>query len=125
MEGYKVSIIESSKELSAKERIKFKDTGDATKLDEAIEPDSTLIITPDAYIILGVHNEKSDNKDYKVYLIVDKSGNKYVTGSESFFTSFLDIWSEMAEVDEEYSIECYKLESKNYQGKYFLTCTIV
>ena len=125
MEGYKVSIIESSKELSAKERIKYKDTGNATKLDDVVSPDETLILTPDAYIILGVHNEKSDNKDYKVYLIIDKSGNKYITGSESFFTSFLDIWDEMAEADDEYSVEVYKLESKNYKGKYFLTCTIV
>lgn len=125
MEGYNVSIIESSKELTARERIKYKDTSAATKLDDAVTPDTSLMLTPVAYMVLGIHNEKSNNKDYKNYLIVDKAGNAYVTGSESFFTSFLDIWQEMADEDEEYTIEVYKLESKNYNGKFFLTCTIV
>ena len=35
MNGYSVSIAETNKELSAKERIRLKDTSDAVKLDEA------------------------------------------------------------------------------------------
>lgn len=124
MEGYKVSIKESSKELTAKERIMMKDTSNAVKLDEATK-DGHLLITPAAYVILSIHNEKSDNVDYENYLILDKSGNKYVTGSPSFWASFMDIWDEMAEETEEYSIEVYKLDSKNYKGKQFLTCSIV
>lgn len=124
MSGYEVKIANSSRELTAKEKIKIKDTSNAIRIDEATQ-EKNLIITPDYYVELDVHNEKSDNVDYKVYVIVDKSGNKYVTGSESFFTSFIDIYREMADEDEEYQIEIYRLESKNYKGKSFITCSIV
>ena len=63
MNGYSVSIAETNKELSAKERIRLKDTSDAVKLDEATKEEA-IIITPNAYAILNIHNEKSDNKDY-------------------------------------------------------------
>lgn len=129
MEGYSVKIIESSKELTAREKISAKDFSNAMALDtELIDANSTVVITPAAYLILGVHNEHSKNdKDYKKYLIIDTAGNKYVTGSESFFTAFLDIFTAMSEdaPDEEYSIEVYKKPSKNYQGKHFLTCSIL
>jgi hypothetical protein len=129
MEGYSVKIIESSKELTAREKISAKDFSNAMALDtELIDANSTVVITPAAYLILGVHNEHSKNdKDYKKYLIIDTAGNKYVTGSESFFTAFLDIFNAMSEdaPGEEYSIEVYKKPSKNYQGKHFLTCSIL
>ena len=123
MEGYKVEIIESSKELSAKERISLKDTTNAIKLDEALA-EGDVIITPVDYAILAIHNEKAEDKDYENYIIVDKSGTKYVTGSSSFWNSFIEIYEEMKDEDEEYSILAYRVESKNYKGKYFLTCSI-
>ena len=123
MEGYKVEIIESSKELSAKERISLKDTTNAIKLDEALA-EGDVIITPVDYAILAIHNEKAEDKDYENYIIVDKSGTRYVTGSHSFWNSFLDIYVEMRDENEEYSILAYRVESKNYKGKYFLTCSI-
>lgn len=125
MEGYKVSISEVSKELTARERIMLKDTSNAVKLDEAANGDTPLVITPAAYAVLDIHNEKSDNVDYKNYIIMDASGTKYVTGSPSFWNSFIEIWEEMENESEEYSIEVYKMDSKNYKGKQFLTCSIV
>lgn len=124
MNGYSVEIKETSKVLSAKERIALKDTSSATKLDLACD-DGEVAITPVAYAILSVHNEKSDNKDYEQYIIQDKSGEKFVTGSASFWNSFMDIYTEMENEDEEYSIIAYKLDSKNYSGKKFLTCSII
>ena len=123
MENYKVEIKESSKELSARERISLKDTTNAIKLDEALA-EGNVIITPVDYAILGIHNEKAEDKDYENYIIVDKSGTKYVTGSSSFWNSFIEIYEEMKDEDEEYSILAYRVESKNYKGKYFLTCSI-
>lgn len=124
MEGYKVSIREVSRELTARERIMVKDTSNAIKLDEATK-EAPLVITPIAYAILAIHNEKSDNVDYENYLIMDADGHKYVTGSPSFWASFKEIWDEMESENEEYSIEIYKVDSKNYKGKQFLTCSIV
>lgn len=124
MTGYSVEIKESSKELSAKERIMLKDTSDAVKLDLACDEEA-VIITPDSFAILGIHNEKSDNKDYESYILQDKNGEKYVTGSPSFWNSFMDIYNEMKEETEKWSIKVYKLDSKNYKGKQFLTCSII
>lgn len=124
MADYSVTISEASRELSAKERIAFKDTTACTKLDEvtAVEP---ITIYPIAYAVLDIHNEKSDDKDYKNYVIVDKDNEKYVTGSNSFFNSFMEIYSEMENEDEEWGIKIYRAPSKNYSGKSFITCTIV
>lgn len=124
MNGYSVSIAETNKELSAKERIRLKDTSDAVKLDDATKEEA-VIITPTAYVILNIHNEKSDNKDYNNYLIEDADGTKYVTGSESFWTSFIDIYNEMKDETEPWQIKTYRLPSKNYKGKEFLTCSII
>lgn len=124
MTGYSVTIAESSKELNAKEKIRLKDTSDAVKLDEATK-DGAITVTPVAYVILNIHNEKSDNVDYNNYLIEDEDGTKYVTGSESFWNSFMDIYNEMKNETEPWQIKAYRLPSKNYKGKEFLTCSII
>ena len=123
MNGYSVSIKESSRELTAKQRIALKDTTAAVKLDEAtqVEP---VIINVDMYAILAIHNEKSENTDYDNYIVVDKNGTKYVTGSASFWDSFMDIFTEMEGEDEAWTLKVYRVPSKNYKGKDFITCSI-
>ena len=124
MAGYSVSVARASKELSAKERIQIKDTTDALKLDEVTMAEA-VVLHPAMYAELDIHNEMSDNKDYKNYIIVDSDGQKYVTGSASFWTSFMDIAKEMENETEEWAIKVYRMPSKNYKGKEFITCSIV
>jgi hypothetical protein len=125
MAGFAVTISEASKEFTARERIMVKDTTNAIKFDEVVTTDSSFVLTPVAYAVLSVHNEKSkDNKDYKQYIVIADDGNKYITGSSSFWNSFISIWEEMGD-EEQFSIEVYKKDSKNYKGKQFLTCSIV
>lgn len=129
MEGYIVKIEESSREFTARERIAFKDTTDVTKLDE-VTAAGPIEIVPTDYAVLSIHNEKAkdgQNKDYRNFVVVDKSGERFVTGSESFFSSFTEIWREMKECapDEEFAIKVFRRESKNYKGKSFITCSIV
>ena len=69
MTGYEAKITYSSKELTAREKIKLKDLTNAVQLDEAtqnaeFEGAGNLVITPDYYAEVSVHNEKSDSKDY-------------------------------------------------------------
>ena len=124
--NYSVSIEESSIELNARARIILKDTSDALKLDAVVgEGDEAIVITPVNYAILNIHNEKADDPDYKNYLVIDKDGNKYVTGSKSFWNSFINIFNEMKEESTDFEIKIYKLPSKNYNGKSFLTCSLV
>ena len=122
---YSVTILESSKELTPKERIGFKDTTNAISLDEAVTEGFPLVISPESWVMLNVHNEKAEDKEYLKYIVVDKSGQKYTTGSGSFWISFQSIWTEMEGENEPYEIEIYKLPSKNFKGKSFLTCSIV
>lgn len=131
MENFTSKIKESTRDLNAKERIFMKDTSNATKIDKAIDEfaknNERFIITPTAWAVLEIHNEKSkDRKDYENYVIIDESGEKYVTGSPSFWRSFREIWDEMtAESDEAFQIVIYKKPSNNYNGKDFITCSII
>ena len=130
MNGYKATVRECSKEITAKERIMLKDTSNATSLDlltqEANFNNEKVLINVDYYATLDIHNEKSDNKDYVNFIVVDKNGEKYVTGSQSFISSFIDIVEEMSDAGEtEIVVEVYRKESKNYKGKDFITCSIV
>lgn len=126
---YSVTIKETSRELTAKEKIAMRDFGNAIALDTELDTQSNLLIAPADYVVLSVHNEKAkgNNKDYTKFLIIDTAGNKFVTGSESFFSKFLEIFTTMREdaPGEDYQIEVYKRPSKNYAGKNFISCSLV
>lgn len=126
MEGYNAKVTYISKDIPVKEKIKLKDTSNAISLDTATA-ESPLVIDPDYYAVVEVHNEKSEDKDYKKYVIVDTDGNKFVTGSESFITAFREIADDMANEapGESYSIQIYRKPSTNYKGKEFITCSLV
>lgn len=132
MEGYEAKIVDSSRELKAKERLMVKDFTDAVKLNQAIAEGKDVIIEPAMWAKVAVHNENSDNKDYEVLVIIDTNGAKYTTSSPTFADSFTDIWSEMSEEAfspdtgefEPFLVKCYGVKSKSQQGK-FLTCSIV
>lgn len=126
---YKAKVCESSRELTAKEKIMLKDTSNAFSLDEMTQEaqfnNEKLILNIDYYVTIDVHNDKADDKDYQQYIIVDKEGKKYYTGSTSFINNFIDIFEELTEAGEEVTIEIYRKESKNYKGKEFITCSVV
>lgn len=125
MTGYEVKIIESSKELSARERISLKNFDEMIALDEAVNAETPrLMIDVSGYVVASVHNEKSDNVNYNKFIIIDKDGQRYITGSSPFFSAFMEIWDEMYGENEDWGITVYKRESNNYKGKEFLTCTI-
>lgn len=124
MEGYNVTIVKASKELSHKERVRMKDTTNALSLDEVTQ-DGPVLIDLDFYAVLNVHNEKSESIDYTVCILVDKAGTKYRTGSPSFLTALDEIMVDMADCDEPWQLEVSRRPSKNYKGKEFLTCSVV
>lgn len=125
MEGYSAKIAYASKELSVKEKIALKDTTAAISLDE-VTADEDLVFDYAFHVILDVHNEKSDNKDYRKTVVVTKDNKRYVTGSESFTNSLNDIVDEMKAAGEgdNITIRVYRKESNNFKGKTFITCTI-
>lgn len=127
MKGYEVNIVSSTRELSPKEKIKLKDLSNSINLDNATQAEGKVVIDYDYHVLLNIHNEKSkDRKDYQNVVVVDKDGTKYNTGSESFLTTLEDITDEMLDAGEtDFSIEVYRKDSKNYEGKQFITCSVL
>ena len=128
--NYSATISDTSMELTAREKIMFKDTQNAVSLldlaKEAKANDAKAIVENiKGYVVLDIHNEKSDDIDYKNYVIVDGNGDKYVTGSQSFMNSFLDIFNEMKNETDPWSIQLNLFPSKNYKDKEILTCSLI
>lgn len=125
-ESYTSKIAYCSKELTKVEKIAIKDTGDCNPIDMVLEsaPEESIVINVGYFADIAIHNDKAKgDKDYNVYVIVDTDGQKFCTSSTSFWNSFMDIANEME--GESFSIKVYRKPSKNYAGKYFLSCSIV
>lgn len=123
---FSVRIKETSKtDISKIEAVKLKDTGNAIKLDTVLDGDDPLIVTPVGYVVLEVHNDKANPADYEQYMVLDDTGQKFVTGSNSFWRSFEDIWNELSEFAGDWNLEIYKKDSKNYAGKKFISCSVL
>ena len=119
---YSSKIVATSHELTPKEKLRCKDTAAAIRIDAATEK-ADLVIAPTGYAVIEIHNEKSkDHKDYNNYLIFGNDGATYVTGSDSFWRSFKDIYDVMQDSKEPWEVVCTRRMSKNYAGKFFLTC---
>ena len=121
--AYTAEIVKCNKELTKKERVMYKNASDAIRLDAATEKGS-VVIAPAIWMELAVHNDKSkNNADYSQYIIVDKDGTAYLTGSENLMANFYSIAEEME--GEDFEVEVYRKPSKNYTGKEFLTCKLI
>lgn len=118
----RAEIIESSKELRAKERVAMMQSGtSAVKLDVATSK-GDVVFTPNAWAVVHVTPDTGD--DFNQYLVMDDTGTIYQTGSESFWSAFRLIWDEMSEEPEDYQVKVFRLPSKKYEGKNFITCSI-
>lgn len=124
---YKSTIVESSSEVTKIEAVALKNLADVEGIEVEVNasPEGYIVLNPEKYVVLHVENDKSkDNKEYDVLVIIDASGKKYKTGSESFMRSFFDIYNEL-EGESGWSLKVFGKESKNYKGKKFLTCSVV
>lgn len=122
---YSVEILEASSELSKREKVMFKDTSNAVKFDDVVTPEQGITITPTGWVKLAIHNPKGERKDFENLVITTYEGEKFVTGSPTFIEKFLGIWEDMYDPNEDFQIEVFKRDSKNYKGKQFLTCAVV
>lgn len=115
------------KELTKKERAMLKDLTDCTVLGTEAEANGCdIIIHPAFYAIIAIHNDALSDPDYEAYVIVDRDGTKYQTGSDSFITSFRDIMADMQGEDPEtWAIKACLKPSKNRTGKSFLKAVLI
>lgn len=125
---YKTEVKEVfGKELTKKEKVMLKDLTDCTVLGTEAEANGCdIIIHPAFYAILSIHNDALPEPDYEAYVIVDRDGTKYQTGSDSFITSFRDIVSDMQDEDPEtWAVKATLKPSKNRTGKSFLKAVLI
>lgn len=130
-EGYRASVINMSKNVanaSKKELIKLKDQTDSLSIDSLMEGngDTGMLIEVEKWLVLDIHNENSENKDYQVLQIVDTDGTTYKSGSASLINALVDIWDELFDGEEEEptAIRVISKPSKKFQGKSFYTCVL-
>lgn len=127
--NYTAVIRESSRELSPKEKVMFKDLGNATKAVDYVKEcranDGRATVDFKDFVVIDIHNDAADNTDYTVFMLIDKNDNKYYTSSEPFWNAFKNIYDEMKECEEEWGIEFNLLPSKKYAGKEILTCSLI
>lgn len=128
--NYSATILDASRELTAREKVMFKDTQNAISMNDFAEQakaegGKAIIDDVKDYVHITVHNDKSDDKDYDNFIIVDGKGDKYVTGSKAFWNSFMDIYTEMKNETEPWGIQLNLIPSKNYKGKNVLTCSLI
>lgn len=122
---YNVTITTASRELTAKEKIRLKKaTSNSVRIDEVTTAEADFIIeSVDSYAVLEVHNEHAENKDYTV-LVIESNGETFTTGSTAFTNSFIEICEDMEESGESFGIVCHKIPSRNFKGKFILTCNV-
>lgn len=120
---YEAKIVDSSRDFTARERLKLKDTSDAVKLADAEEG---YMITPESWAKLEVHCDEAENTDFEIFCIMDTDGQVHYTSSDSFERAFRDIWNEMQAdgSEEEWSVKLLRKKSKNFSSD-FLVCSIV
>ena len=132
---YEVTITGSSLEkIRGTERLRYTNFAGMVQLDDIISDDgvkTALDIT--GYVECHVHNDKSDTQEYDKLVLIAKDGELYLTGSDSFKRSFIEIFEALSDdfdddgiapQDRVYPILAFKAPSKNIKGKTFLCCAV-
>lgn len=129
--NYKAEVTYSTRELTAREKIKFKDTTSAIALDDVVTVDKPIELTIDTVVKISVENGaiKSDDgkdKEYDVLVFTTDNGDVYKTSSPSFETSIIDIFDELQELNDTdpVTVRIFKKPSKNFNGE-FITCSLI
>ena len=122
--GYAVSFVESTKELTSRQIASMINFSDMIQLNDATK-EAPVLIDVDYCCIFDVHNDKSDNKDYRKYIYVDRDGQKYITGSESLYKEYINICKVLEGAGETapWTMKVLRSPSSNNQGD-FLTCVL-
>lgn len=137
MENYSAKVTESFRELSKRDKVKFKTAQEKVSLSEEAKK-GAVILSPKNLVVVEIHNphtkERQDDgstkrveKDYKEYLIETQDGLIYSTSSDSLYSSLYDIMTDMVGEDgtlEDFEVKVIEKPSSNFAGN-FLTCQLI
>lgn len=132
---YDVTVVASSFEkLRGRDRLRYTNFSTMLQMDDIVNEDGTKVpLDITGYVKAHVHNGQIEESDYDKLVLIGKDGDLFVTGSDSFTDSFIEIFEALTDdfvddgipVNERvYPIIAYKRPSNNIKGKTFLCCGV-
>lgn len=116
----KITTVYGTGELSAKDEIRVKDFTSFTKVEELVKTGEEF--RPEWMAELDVHNEKSENTDYKAYVFCTEDKEMFYTSSESLAESLVDIINlkdRLNASEDEWAVVINEFKSKNNTGGFY------
>lgn len=116
----KISTVHGCGELSVKDEIRVKDFTSFEQVEALVKTKEEF--KPEWLAELDVHNEKSENKDYAVYVFRTADGEMFYTSSESLAESLVDIISlkdRLNAAEAEWGVVIKEFKSKNNTGDFY------
>lgn len=107
-------------ELPVKDEIRVKDFTSFSQVEELVK--SGAEFKPEWLAVLSVHNEKSENTDYSVFVFRTDEGETFYTSSESLLESLMDIIELKDRLNgsgESWAVVINEFKSKNNTGSFY------
>lgn len=116
----KIDSVYGIDELPVKDEIRVKDFTSFPQVEELVK--SGAEFKPEWLAVLTVHNEKSENTDYSVFVFRTDEGEMFYTSSESLAESLVDIISlkdRLNTAEAEWGVVIREFKSKNNTGGFY------
>ena len=115
-ERYTAHVEESSHTLSPKQALIMCDMSSHSPLADCVKTGEVIPIDVAGYAVISIHNPKAKKeKNYKYFIVEDKDGKTYYTGSNSFVEQFMFFWDVMKDNMDEFQVEVFCQPSQNYE----------
>lgn len=113
------------KELTKKEMFSVSRFNRCEDVSSLLNEQEVIVKEVQTVAIVEVHNEKSDNTDYKKMVVIGADGSRYLTGSETAMREMLDIMDYMEEYDEAFDVQFVTRPSNNFKDRDFITVELL
>ena len=113
------------KELTKKEMFSVSRFNRCDDVSSLIGEQEVIIKDVQTVAIVEVHNEKSDNTDYKKMVVIGADGSRYLTGSETAIREMMDIMDYMEDDVEPFDVQFVTRPSNNYKDRDFITVELL
>lgn len=118
------TILNASKELTARERIQMRKGANSLSLKKELDRMGEFTARPSFYALLAQSDDES-GETKNILIFKDEDSNNYFrTGSTVFIQDFLSIWEEITKEEDSFQITCKAVQSRTSAGKY-LSCDLV
>ena len=116
----KIDSVYGTDELPVKDEIRVKDFTSFSQVEELVK--SGAEFKPEWLAVLTVHNEKSENTEYSVFVFRTDDGEMFYTSSESLLESLMDIIElkdRLNSSGEPWAVVINEFKSKNNTGSFY------